>query len=128
MSERLVQAVAGLKPRAKTITELIENSLFYFYSRPIKINSKAEKSLDSEARERLEQLATLFAEISQWSEETVNAAINEFAESEGIKLGKIAQPLRAALTGTTVSPGIFEVATVLGQDETIGRLNDVTSN
>ncbi len=128
MSERLVQAVAGLKPRAKTITELIENSLFYFYPRPIKINSKAEKSLDSEARERLERLAKVLAELSQWSEEAVNVAIHEFAESEGIKLGKIAQPLRAALTGTTVSPGIFEVAAVLGQDETIGRLKDVTSN
>ncbi len=67
-------------------------------------------------------------ELADWSEESVNKAIHDFAEKEDIKLGKIAQPLRAALTGTTVSPGIFEVAAVLGKDETIGRLNDVMTN
>jgi glutamyl-tRNA synthetase len=125
MSERLVHAMPGLKSRAKTIPELIEISLFYFYSRPLKLDQKAAKSLDSDAQERIGRLALNLAELNQWSEEAVNEAVHDFAEKEDIKLGKIAQPLRAALTGTTVSPGIFEVTAVLGQEETIGRLNDV---
>jgi glutamyl-tRNA synthetase len=127
MTERLIHAIPGLKSRAKTIPELIEISLFYFYPRPLNINQKAEKSLDSDARERLGRLAINLAELNQWSEESINEAVHAFAEKEEIKLGQIAQPLRAALTGTTVSPGIFEVAAVLGQDEAIGRLNDVIS-
>jgi glutamyl-tRNA synthetase len=125
MSERLVHAMPGLKSRAKTIPELIEISLFYFYPRPLRIDQKAAKSLDSDAQERLGRLVLNLAELNQWSEEAINEAVHAFAEKEDIKLGKIAQPLRAALTGTTVSPGIFEVAAVLGQDEAIGRLNDV---
>jgi glutamyl-tRNA synthetase len=125
MSERLVQAMPGLKSRAKTIPELIEISLFYFYPRPLKVDQKAAKSLNSEAQERIRRLAINLAELNQWSEDVINEAVHAFAEKEEIKLGKIAQPLRAALTGTTVSPGIFEVAAVLGQDEVIGRLNDV---
>ena len=125
MSERLVLAMPGLKSRAKTLPELIEISLFYFYPRPLDINQKAEKSLDSEARERLGRLSVSLKELTHWSEESINEAIHAFADKEEIKLGQIAQPMRAALTGTTVSPGIFEVAAVLGQDEAIGRLNDV---
>lgn len=128
MTDRLIRALPGLKSRAKTITELIEISLFYFYTRPLNIDQKAEKSLDSDARKRLAGLVVDLTELADWSEESVNKAIHDFAEKEDIKLGKIAQPLRAALTGTTVSPGIFEVAAVLGKDETIGRLNDVMTN
>ncbi|NKB21955.1 MAG: glutamate--tRNA ligase [Alphaproteobacteria bacterium] len=128
MSQRLVMAMPGLKSRAKTIPELIETSLFYFYLRPLEINEKATKSLDNEARNRLGRLSELLSELSPWSEEAINEAVHKFAENEDIKLGKIAQPFRAALTGTTVSPGIFEVAMVLGQEETISRLKDVMTN
>jgi glutamyl-tRNA synthetase len=65
------------------------------------------------------------AEIEEWTEENVQAAAKAYADANELKLGKVALPLRAALTGTTVSPGIFEVMAVLGREETLARLDDV---
>ena len=94
--------------------------------RPLKFNQKATKILNTDARLLLAQLANTLQVLSIWSEQSIEKAINDFVNEEEINLKQIALPFRAALTGTTVSPGIFEVANVLGQKETMGRLKDVT--
>ncbi len=76
----------------------------------------------------LGRVATALSGIAEWDEAGIEAAVREIAEEEALKLGKVAQPLRAALTGSTVSPGIFEVAAVLGRDESLARLADATAN
>jgi glutamyl-tRNA synthetase len=123
--ERLVAAIPGLKPRAKTLNELSDNALFYAKPRPLVPDEKAAKLLTGDALEHLGKLKAALAGIDDWSDETVEGCVKSFAEAEALKLGQIAQPLRAALCGTTVSPGIFEVAHVLGAEETLGRIDDV---
>ena len=124
---RLISGMTSLKERIKTLVELTDNSLFYVQNRPLELDSKAAKVIDDEARARLARLSTDLSRIEDWSTETLDAAVRQFAETDGAKLGQVAQPLRAALCGSTTSPGIFEVAAVLGREETLGRLNDIVS-
>ena len=126
--ERLKRAIPGLKSRAKTILELVDNALFYFNSRPLSLDKKANRVLNGDARQRLARLSIFLSGLSVWSEQSIEKAIHDFANQEEINLKKIAQPFRAALTGTTVSPGIFEVASILGQQEAMDRLKDVTGS
>ncbi len=121
---RLARAMAGLKPRAKTLKDLAGAAAFYVAKRPISLSPKARKILSEEAGARLARLAPRLGELGAWNEAALEAEVRAFAESEGIKLGLIAQPLRAALTGSDASPGIFEVMGVLGQSETLARLSD----
>ena len=86
------------------------------------MTDKAAKLLAPEARESLQSLASALEKITSWDNEAVEACVREFADANCLKLGQVAQPLRAALTGSTVSPGIFEVMTALGRDETLARL------
>ncbi len=123
--DRLFRAMPGLKARAKDLNELAENATFYVRSRPIPLNKKAEKLLSEEGRAYLVKVVTTLAEIDSWEENALEAAIQDLAEADGIKLGKLAQPLRAALTGSNVSPGIFEVLAILGKIEALNRLRDV---
>ncbi len=120
----LLRAMPGLKERAKDLNELAESAVFYVRSRPIPLNQKAEKLLNAEARARLAEIAESLSELDPWTEEALEAAIQELAEAWGAKLGKLAQPLRAALTGSNVSPGIYEVLAVLGKSEALDRLRD----
>ena len=99
--------LAGLKPRAKTIVELAEIAAFYIANRPLTPNDKAAKLLTPEARQRLAQLRACLDALTDWSEEALEAAVRDFAEQEEVKLGQVAQPLRAALTGSNASPGLF---------------------
>ncbi len=122
---RVVAGLDGLKERAKTLEQLAESALFYALDRPLALNAKAAKLIDDRARGLMARLAPMLKTVEPWDEAGIESAIRAFAESEGAKLGSVAQPLRAALTGTNVSPGIFEVAAVLGRDETLGRLDDV---
>ena len=122
---RIEKGMLGLKERAKTVTELTENAMFYARKRPQPLTEKAARVLDGEARQRLGRLRRSLAAIGRWNAEAVEAATRGLAQAEEIALGKIAQPLRAALSGATVSPGIFDVMTVLGKEETLGRLDDV---
>ena len=92
--------------------------------RPISLAHKAAKLLDQEARARLARLAQRLREIGRWTAADLEAAVRAFAAEEGVKLGQVAQPLRAALTGSTASPGIFEVMEVLGNEETAARLGE----
>ena len=118
----------SLKLRAETIPQLIDNLLFYCFDRPLTYTDKARKLLDDEAKVRLSGVRVKLADMEGWAQDTLETTVKSFAEETGEKLGKIAQPLRAALTGTNVSPGIFEVAAVLGKDEALGRIDDAIAN
>jgi len=121
---RLLRAMAGLKSRAKTLKELAEQSRFYLAARPLPLTPKAETILSVEARSRLGALHPRLDGLPAWDGAALEATVRAFAESRGLKLGQIAQPLRAALTGSEVSPGIFEVMEVLGRDESLARISD----
>ncbi|TCS64177.1 glutamate--tRNA ligase [Varunaivibrio sulfuroxidans] len=125
--ERILSGMPGLKERAKTIVELAESALFYAFDRPIEKNEKALKLLEPQSRAALGKLLEILKVLPQWREEDLEQAVKGFAEAEELKLGKIAQPLRAALSGSNVSPGIFEVMRVLGREETLGRIDDAVN-
>jgi glutamyl-tRNA synthetase len=121
---RLEAGMAGLKPRATTLVDLAERARFYVAPRPIALDANAAKLLDRPARERLAALAETLRDVASWDEAGLEAAVRAQAEAAGVKLGQLAQPLRAALTGSTASPGIFEVMAALGQQEVLARLAD----
>jgi glutamyl-tRNA synthetase len=123
--KRLEAAMSGLKPRAKTLVELADSAHFYIAPRPIPIDDKA-KALLAPAKQLLRDLASQLSSVS-WDAVSLEAEVRRFAESGSLKLGAVAQPLRAALTGSTASPPIFEVMAVLGRDESIARLADASS-
>ena len=122
---RLCAGLSGLKPRAKTFTDLAESALFYCRPRPLEPDARAAKLLDDAGKARLALGRAALAGLDDWSAAQAEAAIRAAAESSGEKLGSLAQPLRAALTGSTVSPGIFEVLDVLGRAESLGRIDDI---
>jgi glutamyl-tRNA synthetase len=121
---RLARAMPELKQRAKTLPELAEKALFITRLRPIDATPKAAKLLDADARKRLGRLADHLEALADWTVADLETTVRTFADAENAKLGKIAQPLRAALTGTTASPGIFAVLDILGRAESIGRIRD----
>ena len=118
----LLRAMPGLKPRAKTLEELADRAQFYVAPRPIPIDDRARALLDG-AGALLTRLAPELA-AAPWQAQEIEGTVRRFAEAAGLKLGEVAQPLRAALAGTTASPGIFEVMEVLGRAETLGRIGD----
>jgi glutamyl-tRNA synthetase len=128
--DRLLRAMPGLKPRAKTIVELAEKARFYVAPRPLAPSGDAAKMLTPEARERLGALAVDLGDVAdvEWRAAALEQKLRDFADTHGVKLGAVAQPLRAALTGSLASPGIFEVMEVLGRDESLARLADAARN
>ena len=122
--ERLRKAMPGLKPRAKTIVELAQKARVYVA--PISLAADAAKALTAEARERLGALGTALAPLGEpeWTAPVLEAELRRFSERAGVKLGAIAQPMRAALTGSLASPGIFEVMEVLGRGESLARIEN----
>jgi glutamyl-tRNA synthetase len=122
--ELLVRAMPELKSRANTIKQLSESADFLFASRPIDIDDAAAALLTSDARSLLHAAQRNLGAIANWDAASLEAAIREVAEASGVKLGKLAQPLRAALTGRMTSPGIFDVLALLGRDESLGRIAD----
>jgi glutamyl-tRNA synthetase len=118
------RGMPGLKPRAKTLLQLADSALFYVARRPLTPDEKAQKLLEGEGRRILTQLKDVLAGAPIWSAEALEERARDLAEGAGLKLGSLAQPLRAALTGSAVSPGIFEVAEALGRQETLGRIDD----
>jgi glutamyl-tRNA synthetase len=123
---RLLAGMDGLKPRAKTLIELAELAHFYALARPIPLDAKAEKLLDQDVRAQLAGVCAALAKSSDWTAAGLEQTARNYAEQCGVKLGDIAQPLRGALTGSTVSPGIFDVMAVLGREESLARLGDVS--
>ncbi len=123
--ETLLKGISGLKQRAKTLLELVENADIYVASRPLKMDEKAQALLDSEGFSKVEICLKAFESLDVWMEESLEASLRALAETRNEKLGQFAQPLRAALTGRTVSPSIFEIMSILGKEESLGRLKDV---
>ncbi|MEJ5019552.1 glutamate--tRNA ligase [Ochrobactrum vermis] len=123
-SAQLLAAMPGLKDRAKTLVELADGSKFIFAARPLDLDEKAASLLNEEGREVLKSVLPDLESASEWTAESLDAVIRTHAEKTGLKLGKIAQPLRAALTGRTTSPGVFDVLFVLGREESLGRIRD----
>tara|TARA_B100001167_G_scaffold190204_1_gene156426 strand:- start:634 stop:1692 length:1059 start_codon:yes stop_codon:yes gene_type:complete len=119
----LAEAMPVLKPRAKSINELTEGAAFLFVERPLPITEKAASLLDDEARHRLGGLSARLAEENHWTIEALEATTKAYAEELELGLGKLAQPMRAALTGTTTSPGIFDVLVLLGKEESLARID-----
>ena len=121
---KLTAAMPGLKDRAKTLVELADGATFLFASRPLAMEDKAEAILSDGGRKVVADLLPHFEAAETWTTETLEEIVRAYAEEAEIKLGKAAQPLRAALTGRTTSPGVFDVLSVLGRDEALARLND----
>ncbi|MBN08186.1 MAG: glutamate--tRNA ligase [Rhodospirillaceae bacterium] len=122
--DRLKNGMVSLRERAKNILELAENATFYALPRPISYDAKATKLLAGSAVAVLEELRSAFLNLQDWVQTELEIVVNDHALATEAKLGKIAQPLRAAVTGRTVSPGIFEILEILGKDEVLGRLDD----
>jgi len=121
----LAKAMPGLKTRAKTLVELADNAAFYLVPRPIPLNEKAVEILSNDAKAILNQYLGVLEAISDFSTAKLEESTKIFAESINIKLGSVAQPLRAAITGSNQSPGMFEVMEVLGKTDVIARIRDV---
>jgi glutamyl-tRNA synthetase len=118
----LAQAMPVLKVRAKDLNELAEGAAFLFAKRPLAFSEKAQALLTDEARGRLAAIHERLSSEPEWLLEALEANLKAMAEDLGLGLGKLAQPLRAALTGQTTSPGIFDVLVLLGRDESLARI------
>ena len=120
----LTRAFPELKPRANTLDQLADGARFLFDRRPLEVEEAAAALLTPEARALLASAHAALVALANWDGPVLEAAIREVAEGSGVKLGKLAQPLRAALTGRTTSPGIFDVLALLGRDESLARIAD----
>ncbi|MET0652723.1 MAG: glutamate--tRNA ligase [Hyphomicrobiaceae bacterium] len=121
--DRLATALPSLKERAKTLQELIDGAAYLIATRPLGLDDKASKLLDADARAILAKLAPRLDAV-EWTVPALETAVKAFAEESGLKLGKVAQPLRAALTGRSVSPPVFDVMVVLDREEALARIRD----
>ena len=122
--ERLLSSLGALKNRAKNLINLADSALFLFARRPLDIIPKAMKALNDDAKIILQKIHGDLDNISDWNVENTQSAIENFVEREDVGFGKVAQPLRAALTGSNQSPGISEVLAWLGKDESLSRIKD----
>jgi glutamyl-tRNA synthetase len=122
--QQVVAAMPELKERAKTLVELLDAASFVWAARPLALDDKATALLTPDARTLLGRITSALEAVDPWTAAAAEQAVRAFAEGIGAKLGAVAQPLRAALTGRTTSPGIFNVLAVLGRDESLARLRD----
>ena len=125
---KVLALMPGLKERAKTLVELADNAAFLGRSLPLSFDAKAEKQFTPENRAMLGRLAEALKAAEPFTRETVDATLRQFAETHEMKLGKVAQPLRAAVTGSTMSPGIDDTLVALGRDEVLARINAVAAH
>ena len=114
----------GLKERAKTVLELIEGAAFLFAKRPLVMDEKAAAILDDGGHQVIAEVMAQLAGAGEWNAASRRDGRARFCRKRGLKLGKVAQPLRAALTGRAVSPPVFDVMAVLGREESLARLAD----
>jgi glutamyl-tRNA synthetase len=124
MRAKLLTAMPGLKERAKTLVELAEGARFLFADRPLAMDEKATQIMANGGKAHLAALVSRLEALSDWSPATTEGVVRAYSEETGAKLGQVAQPLRAALTGRSVSPGVFDVLNVLGRAESLARLKD----
>ncbi|MEC9347404.1 MAG: glutamate--tRNA ligase [Pseudomonadota bacterium] len=121
---RIRTLMPGLKERAKTIIELADNAAFLIANRPLEPNDKAAKLLTGDAPSILAGVHGVLSALPDWTVAATEEAVKAHAEAADLKLGKVAQPLRAALTGSNMSPGIFDVLVALGREEALARIAD----
>ncbi len=124
---KLLAAMPALKERAKTLVELFDSTRFLWASRPLDLTEQAKALLTPGAKSITAALLPEMDAVVDWNSVTIEAVVRGYAERSGLKLGAVAQPLRAALTGRTTSPPIFDVLVVLGKDESLARLRDQVS-
>ena len=118
----LARAMPVMKVRARDLNELAEGAAFLFATRPLAMTEKAQALLTDEARDRLAAIHGRLSGETEWTLDGLEANLKAMAEEQGLGLGKLAQPLRAALTGQTTSPGIFDVLVLLGREESLARI------
>ena len=123
--ERLTRGLSGLRMRAKNINELAASAMIYIVSPPINMDEKAVNILSKDARQLIRGLLEPFNELTDWNKTKIEETLMNFATDCDIKFGSVALPLRAALTGTTSSPDIFEVIEILGKEEVVQRIEAV---
>ena len=123
-TQTALTALPGLKERAKTLVELTDSASYLWRQRPLENDEKAIKILTDDARAILSDLNGVLSGVADWEAEPLEAAVKAYAEDKDLKLGKVAQPLRAALTGRGTSPGIYDVLIALGRDESLARIAD----
>jgi glutamyl-tRNA synthetase len=123
----LAEAMPHLTPRAKDLNEVADGARFLFAPRPLAMDEKAAALLEGGARDLLALVHSALSGLPEWTAEATEQAVREVAEAEGVKLGQVAQPLRAALTGRATSPGIFDVLMLLGREESLARIGDQAS-
>jgi glutamyl-tRNA synthetase len=122
-AELLTEAMPVLKTRARDLNELADGARFLFQTRPLALTEKANALLDGDARALLARISARLRDEQDWTSEALEANLKAYAEQQGLGLGKLAQPLRAALTGQTTSPGIFDVLVLLGREESLARID-----
>jgi glutamyl-tRNA synthetase len=119
----LTEAMPVLKTRARDLDELAGGAAFLFRQRPLALTEAAQALLDSDAKALLAQISARLRDEQDWTTAPLEANLKAYAEEQGLGLGKLAQPLRAALTGQTTSPGIFDVLALLGKEESLARID-----
>ena len=124
LRDKLTLAMPGLKERAKTLIELLDSAYYLTAARPLVPDEKAKALLSEEGRARIAAVLPALEALPDWSAAATEGAVRQYAETAGCKLGQVAQPLRAALTGRTTSPPLFDVMAVLGRTESLARLGD----
>jgi glutamyl-tRNA synthetase len=127
LKAKFCAAMPGLKERAKNLVELIDSAQFLYAARPIAIDPKAKPLLGPQACAIIAELLPDLSKVEPWTAATIESVVRAFVERKDLKLGAVAQPLRAALTGRPTSPGIFDVLQVLGKPESLARLADQAS-
>jgi len=126
--EWLVAAMPALKQRAKTLVDLYASAAFLLADRPLALDEKASKTMGADGQALLAEILAGLEAVEDWSRESLEAVFNDIAEKRDLKFGKVAQPVRAALTGTTASPSIFDIFLILGCQESLDRIRDCLSD
>jgi glutamyl-tRNA synthetase len=124
LRRRMLAAMPGLKERARTLLELLDGARFLLAERPLALEEKAAVLLTPEARQLIGEVSAQLRKVEPWTAGATEQAVRAYVEMHALKLGSVAQPLRAALTGRITSPPIFDVLAVLGKDESLARLAD----
>jgi glutamyl-tRNA synthetase len=122
--ELLGRSMASLKPRAADLLDLANGAAFLFRKRPLEMDRDASALVSGDAPKLLARLHAALDALERWDTESLETAVRQVADDAGVKLGQVAQPLRAALTGRKTSPGIFDVLDLLGREESLGRIAD----
>tara|TARA_Y100001968_G_C19380039_1_gene729806 strand:- start:770 stop:1624 length:855 start_codon:yes stop_codon:yes gene_type:complete len=123
----ILNGMNGLKTRARTINELAEMCSFYIEKAPITLDKKSKKVLNNENINTLKLYYNQLSKLEIWNKEEIEEDIKMYCQANNINLGKLAQPLRAAITGKSVSPGLYELMEVLGKNETLARITNINN-